>query len=382
VKPRSSVVALSTLLVSGLAAGDRPRSSIAPALQAKADAIHAIGVPGVLAEAVIEQERVAVRSGVADLETRVPMPYDAHFHIASNSKTFTATVVLQLVGEGKLSLDDTVEKWLPGLVKGNGNDGSRIAIRNLLQHTSGLVDYTGDLPIHSAEDWERERFRTYKPEELVAMSMTHSPSWLPERGETRFSYSNVNFVIAGMVIEKATGHTWEREVRRRIVQPLGLNGTVVPETSPDLPEPHARSYVQFAPDGPFVDTTRFNATIVGASGAIISTTSDMNTFLRALVTGKLLKPAQLAQMQTTVEAKDLYPGALYGLGLFWRPLSCGGGYWSHMGDGAAGATRNGVTPDGRRSAVVFMSSQLIMPKPHEQQEKLAAQLVEHALCAK
>jgi len=166
------------------------------------------------------------------------------------------------------------------------------------------------------------------------------------------------------------------------VQPLDLKGTIAPEASPDIPEPHAQSYVQFAPDGPFVDTTRFNATLVGASGAIISTTSDMNTFLRALVTGKLLKPAQLAEMQKTVDAKDLHSGARYGLGLIWRPLSCGGGYWSHMGEGAAGATRDGVTPDGRHSAVVFMSTELILPEPHGQQERLADELIEHALCAR
>jgi len=202
-KQKSIIMALGASLAAGLVSGCASPDSVASILQTKADAIHSLGIPGVLAEAIIDTNRIAVRSGVADLETKAPMPFDAHFHIASNTKTFTATVVLQLVGEGKLSLDDSVEKWLPGLIKGNGNDGGRITIRNLLQQTSGLVDYTGDLPVRSAEDWERERFRTYSPEELVAMSMAHSPNWLPEPGETRFSYSNINYVIAGMVSRRS-----------------------------------------------------------------------------------------------------------------------------------------------------------------------------------
>jgi D-alanyl-D-alanine carboxypeptidase len=109
----------------------------------------------------------------------------------------------------------------------------------------------------------------------------------------------------------------------------------------------------------------------------------MNTFFRALIGGKLLPAAQLAEMQQTIDARELQdrlPGARYGLGLIWRPLSCGGGYWSHVGDGAAGETRDGVTPDGRRSVVVYMSARLIDPQLYLQQEKLAVKLVDKALC--
>jgi D-alanyl-D-alanine carboxypeptidase len=380
--------AVGALLIAGCGNADQARTASATdefSLQRAADDIHALGVPGVLAEAVIVEKHVTARSGVRDFKSQAPMPIGAHFHIASNTKVFVAVVTLQLVGEGKLALDDSVDKWLPGLVTGNGNDGRRITVRNLLQHSSGLIDYTGDLPIRSAADWERERLRTYRPEELLAMSMKHEPGWLPEPGEQRFAYANINYVLAGMIIEKVTGHRWEQEVRDRIASPLKLRDTSAPGTSPALPEPHALSYFKFELNEPWVDTTHFNPSLVGASGALISTTTDMNTFFRALVGGKLLPPAQLAEMQQTIEAKELQerlPDARYGLGLIWRPLSCGGGYWSHVGDGAAGETRDGVTPDGRRSVVVYMSTHLIDPQRYLQQEKLAVKLVDQALCEK
>jgi D-alanyl-D-alanine carboxypeptidase len=380
--------AVCALLIVGCgAAGQAPTELATPtsALQRAADELHALGVPGVVAEALIGKKHVTARSGFADLKSRAPMPIGAHFHVASNTKVFVAVVTLQLVGEGKLALDDTVDTYLPGLVTGSGNDGRRITVRNLLQHTSGLIDYTGDLPIRSAADWERERMRTYRAEELLAMSMKHQPSWLPEPGEQRFAYANINYVLAGMIVERVTGHSWEQEVRTRIVRPLNLRSTSAPGTSPALPEPHALSYAKFGLNEPWVDTTHFNPTLVGASGAIISTTTDMNTFLRALVGGRLLAAAQWAEMQRTIDAKELQehlPGARYGLGIIRRPLSCGGHYWSHVGDGAAGETRDGVTPDGQRSVVVYMSAHLVDPQLYQRQEKLAVELVDAALCEK
>jgi D-alanyl-D-alanine carboxypeptidase len=245
------------LLIAGCGDAEQARTAVptdTSALQRAADDIHALGVPGVLAEAVVGEKHVTARSGVADLKSRAPLPIGAHFHIASNTKVFVAVVTLQLVGEGKLALDDTVDKWLPGLVTGSGNDGRRITVRNLLQHSSGLIDYTGDLPIRSAADWERERLRTYRPEELLAMSMKHEPSWLPAPGEQRFAYANINYVLAGMIIEKVTGHNWEQEVRDRIVSPLRLRDTSAPGTSPALPEPYVLSYAKFGLNEPWVDS--------------------------------------------------------------------------------------------------------------------------------
>ncbi|MEU9788770.1 serine hydrolase domain-containing protein [Streptomyces phaeochromogenes] len=122
-------------------------------------------------------------------------------------------MVLQLVGEGRLSLDDTVGHWLPGVVSGNGNDGSAITVRQLLQHTSGLFDYTTDFPeFESTAGYQADRSTTWTPDRLVAIAMRHTPEFAPGDG---WSYSNTNCILAGMIIQKATGHTWDQEVTAR-----------------------------------------------------------------------------------------------------------------------------------------------------------------------
>jgi D-alanyl-D-alanine carboxypeptidase len=383
----TSIAVLGFLLAVELATGQSRAgvASAAMALQRGADAIRALGVPGVIIEAVVDGKRTAACSGAAELEFNTPLVPNAHFHIASNTKVFVATVTLQLVGEGKLSLEDSVEKWLPGLVTGNGNDGSKITIRNLLQHSSGLVDYNSDLPVKNAADWERERLQSYQLQDLVKLAMRHPPLWFPEPHEQRFSYANTNFVLAGMIIERATGHSWQEEVQNRIVRRLRLESTIAPGTSAAMPDPYVHSYFRFAMEGPLVDTTFFNSSFAGPAGGLISTTADLNTFLHALLGGKLLSSEQLSEMQQTIDAKqlqDLYPGLRYGLGLMWRPLNCGGGYWNHTGNGISGATRNGVTGNGRRSVVVYMSAELHDPKVWPRQEKAAYDLIEQVLCEK
>ena len=143
-----------------------------------------------------------VRSGVGDLGTGQPPPADGYVRIGSNTKTFVATVLLQLVGEGRLSLADTVDKWLPGVVRGHGNDGRRITLRQLLQHTSGLPDYVNDVvPDPSAAGYRHHRWTVHTSEQRVAFAMKHPRSFDPG---ARWEYSNTNYVVAGMVIKAAT----------------------------------------------------------------------------------------------------------------------------------------------------------------------------------
>ncbi|MFB9832353.1 serine hydrolase domain-containing protein [Actinoallomurus acaciae] len=351
-------------------------------LQRDVDAVRATGVVGVLGEADTGAGRLMARSGVADLTSRAPMPWDGHFRIGSATKTFTATVVLQLVGDRRLSLDDTVEKWLPGVVKDNGNDGRRITIRELLQHTSGLHDYL-TRPAASPREWRQERLRTWRPGQLVARAMRHRPDFAPG---TRWSYSNTNYVLAGMIIHKVTGHSWQWEIQRRILTPLNLRHTTTPGARPYVPDPHAEAYQRFAPNGPLTDVTIQNQTVGDAAGAMISTTGDLNRFFHALIGGRLLAPAQLAEMQRTVPAEEMRAmgaaGARYGLGLVYQPLSCGRGYWSHGGDADGYRTRMGVTSDGRRGVVVSVTSRSPADLRAEQRTDHAlTTLVDDALCA-
>ena len=347
-------------------------------LQRDVNAVHAAGVTGVLAE--VDGGRLTARAGTARLGSGQPVPDDSYIRVGSATKAFVATVMLQLVAEGRVSLDDTVARWLPGVVTGNGNDGAAITIRELLQHTSGIYDYTDDLPAFaSAQGYLANRFRSFTPAQLVAIAMRHKPLFKPG---TSWAYSNTDYVLAGMIIQKVTGRDWAAEVFDRIIGPLGLRHTFVPGSWPYLPAPHADLYAQFSPGGPLTDTTIGNYTVADAAGAIVSTPDDLDRFFRALITGRLLPPAQLAEMEGTVPTIG-EAGLLdrYGLGLAWQPLSCGGGYWTHPGDVPGSSTDDGVSADGRRSVVVEAFTETAGDQASLRQHQLEEDLVDHALCA-
>ncbi|MFJ6082686.1 serine hydrolase domain-containing protein [Streptomyces sp. NPDC092369] len=337
-------------------------SLAAPAFAAPADRGHdatreairaavAVGVPGVTATARDTRGTWRTTEGVGDLRTGAPRSADDHYRIASITKTFVATVLLQLEAEGRLSLDDTVETWLPGTVRGNGNDGRKITLRQLLNHTSGLFDYTSD------EEFERQLFRPdgfFKHRydhrdaaDLVALALTHEPDFAPG---TSWNYSNTNYVLAGMVIEKVTGHSYGQEIDKRVIEPLGLDETSVPGDRPTVGTPSSRAYSKLArtATGPTYDVTRLNPTAASSAGAMISDSADLNRFVRALLGGRLLPPRQLKEMKTTISSPQ-FPNAAYGLGLIRYDLSCGVSVWGHSG-GIHGSTSEAVaTADGRHS---------------------------------
>lgn len=346
-------------------------TTAAPALAATDPVQHDLdvltaqdGVPG--AEAVIQDHgrtRVA-RSGRGDVATGKPFPRNGSFRAGSVTKTFVATVVLQLVGEGRVKLDAPAERYLPGLLPDH-----RITVRQLLQHTSGLYDYLRDLAL---DDPESLRHRGAEPAELVAMALTHPPLFAPGEG---WSYSNTNYIVAGMIVSKVTGRSLGDEITRRITRPLGLHTTYLPARGDEkLPSPHAVGYTAIG--GKLVDFSDFDATIAGASGGLVSTPADLDRFYGALLDGKLLRPAQLAEMQRTVPADELgIPGARYGLGLGSIPVSCGL-FWGHEG-GIIGFTNlAGVGPDGRRVTVLFNQD----PAPGQANQHLLA-ATDTAVCS-
>ncbi|WP_437923384.1 serine hydrolase domain-containing protein [Sorangium sp. So ce291] len=337
-------------------------------LQEGVDRIQAGGIVAVHAEMLEGDRRIRARSGVAQLNSETPVDFDSYFRMGSNTKTFVAVVLLQLAGEGALSLDDTVEQWLPGVVSGNGNDGSLITIRQLLQHTSGIYNYIGPAEpdgldpqpalavLRSAEEYMQHRLDHMEAEELVALAMAQKPGFDPG---TQWSYSNTNYVLAGMIIERATGNQWSEEVEARILDPLGLDHTFEPGDEPDLPAPHAVAYQQYEVEGPLIDVTSANHTMAGASGSLVTTTADLAKFWRALTEGSLLEPEQMAELHATVPAPALNliaPGTEYGLGIMWIPTSCGGGYWSHSGSTLGYSTRNAASDDGSRVIVMSLST--------------------------
>ncbi|WP_131742734.1 serine hydrolase domain-containing protein [Actinomadura roseirufa] len=378
---RKAVVGAGAVVLLAVAAGRAEAAPPGTSLQRDVNAIRAAGVVGVVAEASTPAGRIEARAGVADLRTGRPVPRGAHFRGGSNTKTYVATVVLQLVAEGRLGLDDTVDTWLPGLVRGNGNDGTKITVRHLLQHTSGLYDYAYDLPIRGEEDFQEHRFDRVTPEHLVGLALRHRPGFEPGEtgpgGKPRWSYSNTGYVLAGMIIRKVTGRTWEREAGRRIVAPLHLSGTSFPDRERGLPRPFVRGYQQFAVGGPLVDATEMDMSWASSAGSLVTTAADHNRFFRALLGGRLLRPAQLAEMQRTVPTGD--GDERYGLGLSWHSLSCSkAGYWNHGGDALGYSTREGVSPDGRRGIALSLTTRRGSDDP----EKAAVATIQNFFCGR
>ncbi|MER5780114.1 serine hydrolase domain-containing protein [Streptomyces mobaraensis] len=323
--------AVAVVMVSGLVALSLPGAAVAgpdeghERTRAAMDAVVRKGVPGVLVGTYDGKSWWDGSAGVANLTTRRPPRAGDHFRAGSITKTFVATVVLQLEAKGDLRLDDTVEKWLPGMVRGNGNDGSKITIRQLLNHTSGLYDYLKGLPTANwtTKKWLDHRFDSFKPEQLVAAAVSHAPTHQPGGPHT---YSNTNYVLASLIVEKATGHSYESELRRRIIEPLNLKDTVLPGTDLSLPSPHGQGYTPFVEEPDVLHgVTEFNPSVIRGAGDLITTTGDLDRFLTALLNGKLLPPAQMKEMTTKV------PGTNYGLGLAMLTTSCGVELWGHNG---------------------------------------------------
>jgi D-alanyl-D-alanine carboxypeptidase len=322
------------------------------AIQKSLDALVAeTGYPGVMAS--VRGSDGVVRTytaGKGNLETGKPVPANGRVRIASNTKMFTATVVLQLVSEGKISLDDTVEKYLPGVVRGHGNDGRELTVRNLLQQTSGLPDY--DTLVTGTSDTLQSIAHTYfEPRQMVDAALDHQRSFKPG---TKWEYSNTNYILLGLIVQRVTDRPVGEVITDRVIDRLHLKRTYWPATGEQrLRGPHPQGYWADAPGAPWEDITTMDPSLGWAAGQLVSTPTDLGRFMAALVSGQLLAPAQLAEMQTTVAAPGFEPeaGWRYGLGLATHELSCGVQGWGHGGDIQGFETRNLVTPDGRWAVV-------------------------------
>ncbi|WP_343446813.1 serine hydrolase domain-containing protein [Micromonospora schwarzwaldensis] len=333
--------------------------------------------PGALASVRGADGRVRDRTaGVGDLRTGRGVPTDGRVRIGSNTKTFTAVVVLQLVGEGRIDLDATVERYLPGLVRGHGNDGRRITVRQLLQQTSGLPDYD-DVLFTAPQDLVDRAHAYLEPRRLVDAALTRPRRHAPG---TTWEYSNTNYVLAGLIVERVTERPIGEEITRRIIAPLRLRDTSWPAAGDQrLTGRHPQGYVAVAPDAPWVDVTEMDPSLGWSAGQLISTPGDLRTFFEALLAGRLLRPAQQAAMMRTVDAPGFEPtgGWAYGLGIARHDLPCGGHAWGHGGDIQGFETRNLATTDGR-GAVVAVTG---LPTSPEMLEAVTDS-VDAALCAR
>jgi D-alanyl-D-alanine carboxypeptidase len=224
-------------------------------------------------------------SGVANLRTGEEVPWNGRFRIGSMTKTFTATATLQLVAKGRIDLDRTVQSYLPDLLPAHYLP---ITVGQLLTYTSGLP---GVAINHKDPTWFlANRFRTWTPQEMFDLAFTGRDQ-LFDPG-TKQHYGNIDYLVLGAIIEKVTGRPYGDAIRTGIIRPLHLSATVVPGADPHLHGPHARGYEQVA-DG-YVDITDANPTFQWSAAEMISNAPDLDRFLTALMSGRLLPPAQTA----------------------------------------------------------------------------------------
>jgi D-alanyl-D-alanine carboxypeptidase len=317
-------------------------------------------------------------AGLADVDAGLAMPPDARMRLESVSKAWTATLILQLVGEGRMGLDDTVETWLPGLLP----DGERITVRQLLDHTSGLID-TNDVGRNPVAYIRRVRDPQLRAElEEAARGVREDPAhqfsptlwirlaaalpFLSEPGST-YHYSNIGYEVAGAIAERVGGAPLARLYRERISEPLSL-ASVAYDPRGDIEGPHAVGYAMPEPGEP-TEATAWYTGGLGAEGGIVSNATDEARFLTALMRGELLRSEELEAMKTPSAAS-----ADYGLGLVRGPTGCAGIAFGHGGGGAGFKTSVLVSPDGERVAVLLLNGNTTDGRADEEAKAAALEL--------
>ncbi|MFG2617161.1 serine hydrolase domain-containing protein [Streptomyces sp. NPDC048507] len=308
----------------------------------------AAGAPGAMARISGVGGVQTKTEGVRDKVTGAAMDTDARFRIGSVTKTFSSVVLLQLVAEKKIELDQPVNHYLPGLLPDD-----RITVRHLMTHRSGLSDYTNAMFNDTVPGFEAVRNKVFGYQELVQLSLNEPRTSEPGAA---YNYSNTNFVVVGMLIEKATGNPVVKEYERRIIKPLKLRNTSYVHPDAKIKGLHANGYLH--PDlagEPLVDSTEQTVSWAQSAGAMISSAADLNTFTSALVTGKLL-PAKMLDQMLTMTPTDATNTRFYGLGLRRYDLSCGTSVYGHTGTVQGFYTYAFSTRDGKRSLAAMANT--------------------------
>ncbi|MFJ8910886.1 serine hydrolase domain-containing protein [Amycolatopsis sp. NPDC102389] len=346
---RLAGVALAVALAVPVAPAVAAETGDHAAVQTMLDRYQRQAGPGAAVHAGDGQGSWTLSSGSATTPGQRPITADDHFRIASQTKTFTAAVVLQLFDEGLVDLDAPIERYLPGVVTGN-YDGTVITVRRLLNHTAGFP--------HDPAGAKTKPDGTFDLATLVHAAMDDKPVSAPGA----YHYSNVGYLVLGLLIEKFTGQYVGDAITERIIEPVGLTETSFPPPGKrTLTSPYLPGYQGFQLGGGYfwVDmTTSFELSKWSASAAMESTLTDLAKFERALVSGAVVSRKALAEMRTVVPWTPGSPAG-YGLGQFSIQLSCGGVAWGHDGALPTGhASLTLATDDGRFASVVTNSNKL------------------------
>jgi len=337
-------------------------------LQRQLHALVRAGVPGAVLLVKDGHSWARLAAGTSDIAAGTPMRVDERFKIGSVTKSFVATVVLQLVGEGRLRLDAPVGRWLPHVVP----NADHITVRELLRHQSGLFDYFED-PRSTAPYLAGNFGYVWKPRALVRIATSHPPLFPPG---SAMSYSNTNYFVLGLLVQRVTGHSLRRELRSRVFRPLRMHATRFP-TSQRFGPRLAHGYLWT--DGQRQDVSPVSQSLGWAAGGAVSSAGDVARFYRGLLHGRLISRALLRQMQATV---PLAPGAGYGLGLIGVQTPCGT-LWGHDGSFAGYLTDALSSTAGRHQMVLLMNQNTFDDLPGSPAaQRAAGRLIQTAACAR
>ena len=320
------------------------------------------GYPGALAAKTDKDgNAVGVTAGKGNLATGEAPPLDGEVRIGSNTKTFVAVVIMKMVEEGKVKLDEPIETYLPGLIKGQGVDGKKITVRQLLQHTSGLPEFLSELP-----DFFAIRNDYVSPRDILDMALTRPAQFAPG---AKFTYTNTNYIVLGLLAERVAKRPIAEQIEVKIVKPLGLKHTYMPKDGEKAfrgKHPHGYHTRDNKP-GKLEDITEVDPSWAWAAGSMISTPSELNKFTQALHSGKLLRQASVTEMKKVVATdKD----GTYGLGIFSNKLSCGVA-WGHTGGMPGYLSARFLGPDGSAVTVVTTAMEEVNGKASSGQSVLS-----------
>ncbi len=353
---RSSILALVTVFGS-LALTGPPANAASDNLQQSAQAVVDAGPVGYLTRVNAEDGVRTATAGLADRSTQRRLKNKDQYEAGSQTKTFVAALTLQLVAEKKLVLNAPIERYLPGVVP----NGTNITVRMLLQHTSGLFNYTND-----SEFLVRAISEPTTPIPVKAIldtAFSHPATFAPG---TDWSYSNTGYVVLGQMLEKVTGRPLGDLLQRRIAKPLHLRDTYLADPFAENTGPgFAHAYIGDLSTDPagYIDTVGWSLSWASSAGAVVSTARDLSTFYSALLSGKVLPEAELAQMRTTVDvSEDMGVPSGYGLGVYWMRTPCGT-IWGHDGATFGSASTTFTTPDGKHSYAADVTTRLYSVDP-------------------
>ncbi len=315
------------------------------------------GYPGALAAKTDKDgNAVGATAGKGNLATGEAPPLDGEVRIASNTKTFVAVLIMKMVEEGKVKLDEPIETYLPGIVKGQGVDGKKITVRQLLQHTSGLPDF-GDGQL----DYFAIRNDYVSPRDVLDGVLSRPAQFAPG---AKFQYNNANYVALGLLAERVAKRPIAEQIETKIVKPLGLKHTYMPapgEKTIRGKHPHGY-HTRDGKPGKLEDITEADPSWEWAAGSMISTPSELNKFMQSVFDGSLLSQASISEMKKSVPAPEM--GGEYGLGLIGYKSSCGV-VWGHSGNNPGFHSLSAVGSDGTASTIVTTAEPAVNAKEAE-----------------